>query len=156
MDSLPSKNENVKYLLCVIDVFTKYSWVKPLKDKKGKTVLTAFTETTNESNCKPNKSWVNQGRDFYNKFMLQWLGNNNILMYSIHNEDKSVIAERYIKTLKARFYKRVIANDSKSYLPYLNKLVDQYNNTYCHSIGKNPINSDFSLVNIFSKSYMEN
>ena len=62
MESLSSKNKNVKYLLGVIDVFTKYEWVKPLKDKNGKTVLDAFIEKINESNRKPNKLWVDQGR----------------------------------------------------------------------------------------------
>ena len=62
MESLSSKNKNVKYLLCVIDVFTKYAWVKPLKDKKGKTILNAFIEIVNESNCKPSNLWVDQGR----------------------------------------------------------------------------------------------
>ena len=62
MGSLSSKNKNVKYLLCVIDVFTKYAWVKPLKDKKGKTVLNTFIKIVNESNRKPNKLWVDQGR----------------------------------------------------------------------------------------------
>ena len=55
MGSLLSKNNNVKYLFYVIDIFTKYGWVKPLKDKKGKTVLNAFIEIANESNCKQNK-----------------------------------------------------------------------------------------------------
>ena len=67
MASLSSKNKNVKYLLCVIDIFTKFAWVKPLKDKKGKTVLNAFIKIVNESNRKPNKLWVDQGREFYNK-----------------------------------------------------------------------------------------
>ena len=62
MESLYSKNKNVKYLLCVIDNFTKYAWVKPLKDKKGKTVLNTFIKIVNESNRKPNKLWVDQGR----------------------------------------------------------------------------------------------
>ena len=66
-------------------------------------------------------------------------------MYS-HNEGKSVIAERFIKTLKAKIYKRMTANDSKSCLPYLNKLVDQYSNTYHHSTGKKPINADYSAL----------
>ena len=57
MKSLLSKNENVKYLLWVIDVFTKYAWVKPSKDKKGKTVLNAFIEIVNERNGKLNKFW---------------------------------------------------------------------------------------------------
>ena len=56
------KDKNVKYLLCVVDAFTKYAWVKPLKDKNGKTVLNAFIEIVNESNCKPNELWVDHGR----------------------------------------------------------------------------------------------
>ena len=67
---------------------------------------------------------VNQGREFYNKLIQEWLDNNDILMYSTHNEDKSVIAERFVKTLKAKIYRKMTANDSKSYLSYLNKLVD--------------------------------
>ena len=62
MESLYSKNKNVKYLLCVIDNFTKYAWGKPLTDKKGKTVLNTFIKIVNESNRKPNKLWVDQGR----------------------------------------------------------------------------------------------
>ena len=73
MESLPSKNKNVIYLLCVIDVFTKYAWVKPLKDKKGKTVLNSFIVTENEPNRKPNKLWVDQEIGFYNKLMQEWL-----------------------------------------------------------------------------------
>ena len=70
------KNKNVKYFLYVIDVLTKYAWVKPLKDKKDKTVLNAFIEIVNESNRKLNKLWVDQGREFYNKIMQEWLENN--------------------------------------------------------------------------------
>ena len=69
MESLSSKNKNVQYLLCVIDAFTKYAWVKSLKYKKGTTVLNIFTEVVNESNRKSNKVLVDQGREFYNKLM---------------------------------------------------------------------------------------
>ena len=62
MGSLYSKNRSVKYLLCVIDVFTKYAWAKDLKDKKSKTVLNTFIEMLNESNRKPYKLWTDQGR----------------------------------------------------------------------------------------------
>ena len=138
MGSLSSKNKNVKSLLCVIDVFTKHAWVKTLKDKKGKTVLNAFIEIVNESNRKPNKLWVDQGREFYNKFMQEWLDNNYILLYFTNNKGKPVISEMFIKTVKTKIYKKKAANESKSYLPYLNKLVDQYNSTYHHSIDKKP------------------
>ena len=61
-----------------------------------------------------------------------------------HNEGKSLITERFIKALKAKLYKKMTANDRKSYLPYLNKLVDQYNNNYHHSINKKHINANYS------------
>ena len=65
-------------------------------------------------------------------------------MYSTSNEGKSVIAERFIKTLKSKIFKKMTANDSKYYLSYANKLVDQYNITYHLSINKKPINADYS------------
>ena len=67
---------------------------------------------------------------------------NNIFMYSTHNEDKSIIAARFIKTLNAKIYTKMTANDSKS---YPNKLADQYNYTY-HSINKKPSNADYSAL----------
>ena len=78
MGSMSSANKNVKYLLCFLDVFTKYPWVKPFKDEKGKTALNAFIEIVNESNWKPNKLWIDQGREFYNKFMQKWLDNHGV------------------------------------------------------------------------------
>ena len=69
---------------------------------------------------------VDQGRQFYKKAYAEWFENNDILMYSTLNESKSVIAERFMKKWKRK--KKKTANDSKSYLSYLNKLVDQYNN----------------------------
>ena len=78
--------------------------------------------------------------------MQEWLDNNDILMYSTYNEGKSGIAVRFITKLKSKIYKRMTANDSKSYLPYLNKLVDQYNNIYHHPIKKKPINADYSAL----------
>ena len=101
MRSLSCKNKIVKYLLYVIDVFTKYAWVKSLKDKKRKTALNAFMKIVNESNRQPNRSWVNQEREIYNKLMQEWLDNNNIVMHLTHNEGKSVITQR----LKAKIYK---------------------------------------------------
>ena len=62
MESLSSKNENVKYLLYAIDYFTKYAWVKTLKDKNGKSVVNVFIDILNEPNRKPNTLQVDQGR----------------------------------------------------------------------------------------------
>ena len=78
--------------------------------------------------------------------MQKWLKHQGIFMYSAHNEwFIKTIAERFIiKTLKVKIYKKVTANDNNSYLPYLNKLVDQQNNAYQHSIGKKIVNDDYS------------
>ena len=64
MGSLSSKNKNVKYFLCIIDVFTNYAWVKPLNDKKGKIVLNAFIEIVTEPNRKPNRLWSIKEENF--------------------------------------------------------------------------------------------
>ena len=79
--------------------------LKPLKDKKGKAVINAFIKIENGSNLISNKSWNDQQRKFYDKLKLEYLDHNYIFMYSTHNEGKSVIAERFIKTLKAKIYK---------------------------------------------------
>ena len=106
VELLSSKNKNVKHLLCVINVFSKYAWIKPLGDKRRKAVLNAFIEIANESNCKTNKLWVDQEKEFYNNIMREWPGNNDIIMNSTHNESKSVIAESFIKTLKVKIHKK--------------------------------------------------
>ena len=82
-----------------------------------------FIEIVNKFKHKTNKLWVNQGKEFYDILMQKWLDDNNILMYLTHNEDKSVVAERFIRTLKCKIYKKMTSNDKKSYPSYLNKLV---------------------------------
>ena len=83
MESVPSENRNVKYLFCVIFFLTKYAGVKHLKDKKVKTILNYFIELVNKSKRKPNKLWVDQGREFYNKPVQEWLDNKDILIWHI-------------------------------------------------------------------------
>ena len=156
MESLSTKNRSVKYFLCVIDVFTRYAWIKSLKEKKGKTVLNAFIKIVNESNRKPNKLWVDQGREFYNKLMQEWLDNNDILLYLTHNEVKSVIGKRFTRTLKAKIYKKMLANNSKSYLAYLNKLVEIETNPKAPKFKVNNRVRITKYKNIFSKSCTEN
>ena len=86
--------------------------VKPLKDKKCKEVLNAVIEIVNECIRKPNKLWVDQGRELYHKLMQDGLDNNNISTHSTYNEGDSVIVGRFIRPLKAKIYKKITANDS--------------------------------------------
>ena len=84
----------------VIDIYRKYAWVIFLKDKKGVTITNAFKIFLDESNSKPNKIWVDKGSEFYNISIKSFLQNNDIEMYSAHNEGKSVVAKRFIRTCK--------------------------------------------------------
>ena len=76
--------------------------------------------------------------------MQKWLEDNDILMYQTHNESESVVAERFIKTLKGKTYKKLTAKETKSYFGYRNKLESKYSNTYHRSISKKPISADYS------------
>ena len=105
MQLISKFNKRFRFLLCVIDIFSKYAWVVPLKDKKGVSIADAFQKILDESGCKPNKIWVDKGSEIYNNSFKKWLKDNNIEMYSIHNEVKSVVAERFIGTLETKIYK---------------------------------------------------
>ena len=89
--------EGIRFLLSVIDIFSKCAWVFPLKDKKCIPITNAFQKAFKESGHKPDKIWVDKGSEFYNRLMKSILQNNNIEMYSTHNEGKSVVAERFIR-----------------------------------------------------------
>ena len=81
MQLLNKFNEGFRFLLCVIDIFSKYAWVIPLKDKKGISIVNAFKQILKESNRKPNKIWVDKGSEFYNNSFKKWLEDNDIVMY---------------------------------------------------------------------------
>ena len=103
MQSLSGKNKGIKYLLCAVDLYSKYAFAVPLKDKKGISIVNAFNKIIKQSNRKPNKIWVDQRSEFYNNNFKKWLSDNNIIMYSTYNEGKSVVAERFIRTLKINY-----------------------------------------------------
>ena len=136
---LSRKNKGIKYLLCVIDLFSKYAFVVPLKDKKGASVVKGFEKIANESGRRPNKIWVDQGSDFYNNVFKNWLKDEEIEMYSTYNEGKSVVAERFIRTLKNKLYKHMIAIGKNVYWNVLDDVVEKYNDTKNKSIGMKPI-----------------
>ena len=123
MKSLSKFNKGIKYLLCAIDFFSKYAFVVPLKDKKGASIVNAFQSILDKSHLKPNKICVDQGSEFYNSFVKKWLKDNDISMYSTYNEGKSVVAERYIKTLKNILYKHMAAVSKNVYYNILDDIV---------------------------------
>ena len=182
MQLLSKFNKGFRFLLCAIDIFSKYAWVIPLKDKKGISIVNAFKQLLKESNRKRNKIWVDKGSEFYNNTFKKWLQDNDIEMYSTNNEGKSVIAERFIRTLKNKIYKYMTSISKNVYIDKLDDIVRKYNNTYHTSIKIKPIDVKnntyidfkkeindknpkfkvgdhvriFKYKNIFAKGYMPN
>ena len=138
MQLLSKYNKGIRFLLCVIDIFSKYAWVVPLKDKKGISIAKAFQIILKQSNRKQNKIWVDKGSEFYNACFKKCLRDNNIVMYSTHNEGKSVVAERFIRTLKSKMYKYMTSISKNVYIDKLDDIVDEYNNTYHTTIKMKP------------------
>ena len=138
MQLLSKYNKGIRFLLCAIDIFSKHAWVVPLKDKKGISIVKAFEIILKQSNRKPNKIWVDKGSEFYNAYFKKWLRDNDIVMYSTHNEGKSVVAERFIRTLKSKIYKYMTSISKNVYIDKLDDIVDEYNNTYHTTIKIKP------------------
>ena len=100
-----------RFLLCVIDIFSKNVWLILLKNTK-------------EPNRKPSKIWVDKGSEFYNRSIILWLKKNAIEMYSTHNEGKSVVAERFIGILKNKIYKYMTSISKNVYIDKLDNIVN--------------------------------
>ena len=122
-------------------MFSKYAWVVPWKDKRGINNVNAFQKIS--KGRKPNKIWVDQSGEFYNILKI-----NNIKMYSTYNEVKSVVPERFIRTLKNKIFKHMAAVWKNVYFDLLDNIVDKYNNTVHRTMKMKPID-------VASDSYAE-
>ena len=138
MRLLSRQNKGIKYLLCAIDLFSKYAFVVPLKDKRGVSIVEGFKEIVNKSGRQPYKVWVDQGHEFYNKVFGNWLKDEGIEMYSTYNEGKSVVVERFIRTLKNKLYKHMTSVGKDVYWNILDDIVEKYNDTVNRSIRIKP------------------
>ena len=122
----------------VIDVFSKYGWIVPLKDKKTESVSTAFDLIFKKSKRKPEKLWTDKGSEFISKHFKDFLKRHNITLYHTQNEEKSCVVERWNRTIKNKMWKMFSANNNTVYWDKLDKLVDDYNNNYHSSIKMSP------------------
>ena len=132
MQAFSKFNRGIRYLLAIIDVFSKYGWLIPLKDKTGKSVASALKTIFKER--KPEKMWVDKGKEFYNKDV-----KDLIKLYSTENEEKSSVVERWIRTMKEKMWKYFTANSTNVYINKLPDLVREYNNTRQSSIKMTPV-----------------
>ena len=146
MQKLSKWNKGCKYLLMVLDLFSKYGWIVPLKTKTGLEVSKAFESIFRQVKVlgakgtvpKPKKLWVDKGKEYYNKNVKDLLAKNNIEIYSTENEEKSSVCERWNRTIKEKMYKRFTIQNNTLYIDILPKILASYNNSKNRSIGMTP------------------
>jgi len=141
MGEWTKQNNGFKYMLNVIDIFSKYAWSIPMKNKTGLTTSEAFRKIAKESGRICKCLWVDKGLEFYNKDVKKWLKESNITMYSTYSEHKSVVAERFNKTLKEMMWKKFTAENTRNWIDMLDKLMKKYNNRIHSTIGMSPVNA---------------
>ena len=142
----------MKDLLTVIDIFSKYGWVVPLKNKTGVEVAEAFSKIFKER--RPEKIWVDKGKEFYNK-TVKALG---VELYSTENEEKCFVVERWNRMMKEKMFKYFTANSTRKYLHVIDEMVGNYNSTRHSSIKMTPVaasdkkNESVVWMNLHSQS----
>ena len=145
MQKFSKINKGYRYLLTCIDIFSKYAFAIPLKDKKGITIKNALQKIFNKR--KPKFLWTDNGKEFYNNQVNDLLEKNNIKLYSTNNSEiKSSVIERFNRTFKNMMYKKFTENNNTIFYNIIDKLVNEYNNKYHRTIKMTPVEA-FKKIN---------
>ena len=142
--NLKKHNKGVNYLLTVVDVFSKYAWILPLKQKTGLQTAKALETLFKTSKRTPQKLQTDDGKEFYNKHVTKVLKDHNVRHFSTAGDTKASVVERFNRTFKQRLYRYMTTYNTPSYLSSLPALVDGYNASFHRSIGMAPreVNDD--------------
>ena len=140
MQAISRFNNGTKYLLTVIDVFSKYAWVIPVKNKGSKEMLGAFKDLFTKSHPRiPKKIQTDAGKEFLNGDVQKYLKDKGILHFYSNSDQKAAVVERFNRTLKTRIWTYFTAKQTNKYIDNLNDFVQSYNNSYHRSIGMKPV-----------------
>lgn len=140
LQGISRMNQGYKYLLTVIDVLSKYSWVIPLKDKTGESITKAFESIIQTSSRKPKNIRSDKGAEFLNHKFQAFLKKHGIHHFTSNTDKKAAVVERFNRTLKEKMWKYFTYKKTYRYIDVLPKLVEGYNNRTHRSIGMKPIN----------------
>ena len=136
-------NKGYKYILVVIDCFSKFAWLRPLKTKQGNEVAKALEDIIQSNDNKsPYALWSDRGKEYYNSSVKKILDEHNIIHYSTFNTEKVTIAERFNRTIVHWLYLYFDTNGTNVWYNILNDLENRYNKDHKHrSIGMSPVNA---------------
>lgn len=138
MQSLSRSNRGVKFILTVIDCFSKFAWAAPLLNKTGPEIVKAFEQIFDRSGRTPAKLQTDKGKEFMNKNFLSFLAERGVTHFTTQNETKAAIAERFNRTLKNKMWTYFTNNGTKHYLDVLQDLISSYNRSTHRSIRMRP------------------
>ena len=132
------ENFGRKYILIMIDVFSRYAYAAAMKNKTGNETLRAIRDIFSQARTPPLKIFADKGREFYNKTVKKYLKSKRILLYSTENETKASIVERFIRSFKSRLFKIFTARNSLNYTSIIDDVMLGLNNRYHRGIGRAP------------------
>lgn len=158
MGNLADTNDDVKFLLVLIDIVSKYMWVQALRSKSGPDVLEGFKKVFNETERRPAKLQTDDGNEFWYRGLQQYLKENGVKFFTLKSDKKAAVAERVVRTLKEKIWRYMHEKHTKRYIDVLPDLVHSYNNTYHVSIGLAPSevnesNEGLVLRNLYGKQW---
>ena len=140
VQSIKKENDQFRYLLTVIDIFSKYAFVVPIKNKTGPVVKAAFESILSKSKRKPMKLQFDKGSEFKNSTFLNFLQDKGIDFFTTENDDiKAAVVERFNRTLKERLYRYFTKKNTLRYVEVLPSIVRSYNHSYHRSIKRSPV-----------------
>ena len=139
MTDYADNNDGYKYLLVVIDIFSRYGWVEPLKDKSANNIVHAFNEILNKGR-KPRILRTDAATDFTSKNFQNFLKDNDIHHFTTHNEKQANYVERFIQTIKKKIWQYMAQKQTERYIDVLQPVVNSYNRTWHSGIRSEPIN----------------
>lgn len=153
VSKIDDENDEYKYILTCIDVFSKFAWAIPLKNKSTRPVISAFTTIFKDR--VPKKLHCDQGNEFVNAACQKFLVSKEIKFYYLNSEMKASIIERFNRTLKEKMWRYFTYTDSKRYIDVLDQIVNSYNNSYHRSIKMKPVdvnkeNENKVWINLYS------
>lgn len=138
MQPYAETNNGYRYILIVIDCYSKYVWTRPLKNKTGSVVTNAMDGIIREAGYTPVNIQSDQGTEFYNEKFSKLMKKNNINHYSTYSSKKAAIVERAIRTLKSWLYKEFSARGVYDWLNILTEITHRYNNSKHRTINMKP------------------
>lgn len=139
MQPISKENRGFRYILVVVDVLSRYVFAVPIKDKTGNSVVNAFEKIFSKYKRIPKKVQTDDGTEYFNANFKSFLRKKNIIHYSTSSDVKAAIAERFIRTLKAKIYKYFTAKKTLHYLQVLPKLIHGYNHRVHSAHKKRPV-----------------